>query len=222
MSKAQSGSEISGKNAISTSPLPASRKVYVSNQRGGDVRVPMREIAVSPTHGGFAADGDRRDNPPLTVYDTSGPYTDPAAKIDLHKGLAPLRLEWLRARGDTEEIQGIPVDRDGNGAAERFPDSARRPVLRAKPGGNVSQMHYAKKGIVTPEMAYIAIRENIGRDAAIQNGGNGAARARGGNSFGASIPKFVTPEFVRDEVARGRAIIPANINHPEKIGRAHV
>ena len=215
MSKTQGRSEISDTNALSTSPLPASRKVYVSNKRGGDVRVAMREISVSPTQGGFAANGDRRDNSPLTVYDTSGPYTDPAAKIDLRKGLAPQRLEWIRARGDTEEIQGIPVHRNGNGAAERFPDTSRRPVLRAKPGRNASQMHYAKKGIITPEMEYIAIRENIGRAAAAQNGGNGAGHAKGGNSFGASIPKFVTPEFVRDEVARGRAIIPANINHPE-------
>src|SRR3972149_6374523 len=128
MSKTQGRSEISDTNALSTSPLPASRKVYVSNKRGGDVRVAMREISVSPTQGGFAANGDRRDNSPLTVYDTSGPYTDPAAKIDLRKGLAPQRLEWIRARGDTEEIQGIPVHRNGNRAAERFPDTSRRPV----------------------------------------------------------------------------------------------
>jgi phosphomethylpyrimidine synthase len=127
-------------------------------------------------------------------------------------------LEWIKARGDVEEIPSHN-DANGNGKngshTERFPDTSRRPVLRAKPGRNVSQMHYAKKGIITPEMEYIAIRENIGRQAALENGAGGNPRTTTGNSFGASIPKFVTAEFVRDEVARGRAIIPANINHPE-------
>jgi phosphomethylpyrimidine synthase len=127
-------------------------------------------------------------------------------------------LEWIKARGDVEEIPSHNYA-NGNGKnsshTERFPDTSRRPVLRAKPGRNVSQMHYAKKGIITPEMEYIAIRENIGRQAALENGAGGNPRTTTGNSFGASIPKFVTAEFVRDEVARGRAIIPANINHPE-------
>jgi phosphomethylpyrimidine synthase len=173
----------------------------------------MREIAVSATGEGFAAHHGRQENPPLVVYDTSGPYTDPEARLDLSRGLPPLRAEWIESRGDTEEIEGRYIHKTSIGT-ERFPDESRRPVLRARPGRNVSQMHYAKKGVVTPEMEYIAIRENIGREAAAHKG-NGAGHAKGGNSFGASIPKFVTPEFVRDEVARGRAIIPANVNHPE-------
>jgi phosphomethylpyrimidine synthase len=152
------------------------------------------------------------------VYDTSGPYTDPTVKTDIRAGLSPVRLEWIKARGDVEEISGRN-HANGNGKngshTERFPETSRRPVLRAKPGHNVSQMHYAKKGIITPEMEYIAIRENIGRRTALANGAGGNPRTTAGNSFGAAIPKFVTPEFVRDEVARGRAIIPANINHPE-------
>ena len=193
---------------ITTEPLPASKKVYAAGSQAG-VRVPMREIAVSPTREGFSANGRRQANPPLTVYDTSGPYTDQQTHIDLRKGLAALRGEWIKARGDTEEIKGS-YRHNGAIGTERFPEESRRAVLRAKPGRNVSQMHYAKKGVVTPEMEYIAIRENLGREAALANG-NGAH----GNSFGAAIPKFVTPEFVRDEVARGRAIIPANVNHPE-------
>jgi phosphomethylpyrimidine synthase len=155
---------------------------------------------------------------PVMVYDTSGPYTDPTVKTDIRAGLSPVRLEWIKARGDVEEISGRN-HANGNGKngshTERFPETSRRPVLRAKPGHNVSQMHYAKKGIITPEMEYIAIRENIGRRTALANGAGGNPRTTAGNSFGAAIPKFVTPEFVRDEVARGRAIIPANINHPE-------
>jgi phosphomethylpyrimidine synthase len=196
-----------GTQSISTEPLPASRKVYVPG--GADVRVPMREISVSPTREGFSANGRRQPNAPVIVYDTSGPYTDPAAAIDVRKGLAALRAEWINERGDTEEIKGSYRHNGANGT-ERFPEESRRTVRRARAGRNVSQMHYAKKGIVTPEMEYIAVRENIGRAAALSNG-NGAH----GQSFGASIPKHVTPEFVRDEVARGRAIIPANINHPE-------
>ncbi len=193
---------------ITTAPLPASKKVYAAGRHAG-VRVAMREIAVSPTREGFAPNGRHQPNPPVTVYDTSGPYTDQQSHIDLRKGLSALRGEWIRARGDAEEIKGSYRHNGANGT-ERFPEESRRPVLRAKAGRNVSQMHYAKKGIVTPEMEYIAIRENLGREAALSNG-HGAH----GNSFGASIPKFVTPEFVRDEVARGRAIIPANVNHPE-------
>jgi phosphomethylpyrimidine synthase len=211
MSNLQGTTKNPGGKPISTSPLPASRKIFVSSRPDG-VRVAMREIAVSPTSEGFSHNG-HKDNPPFVVYDTSGPYTDPEAKIDLRKGLAPLRAQWIRARGDTEEIQVHYPQKASNGT-ERFPEASRRAVLRAKPGNNVSQMHYAKKGIVTPEMEYIATRENIGREKVMQNG-NGASHSKGGNSFGASIPQLVTPEFVRDEVARGRAIIPANINHPE-------
>jgi len=173
----------------------------------------MRAITLSGDHA-----GNGHANAPVMVYDTSGPYTDPSVETDIRAGLGPLRLEWIKARGDVEEIPGRGYA-DGNGKngsdTERFPETSRRPVLRAKIGHNVSQMHYAKKGIITPEMEYIAIRENIGRQRALENGVNSNPRTTTGNSFGASIPKFVTTEFVRDEVARGRAIIPANINHPE-------
>ncbi|MGZ8485091.1 MAG: phosphomethylpyrimidine synthase ThiC, partial [Candidatus Binatia bacterium] len=159
-------------------------------------------------------------NAPLMIYDTSGPYTDPEAQTDIRQGLKPMRLDWIRGRGDIEELAGssyqAPVKKNGKASdpqTERFPDRARRPILRAKAGCNVSQMHYARKGIITPEMEYVAIRENLGRQQAFESNGNG--RAHAGYSFGAAIPKFVTPEFVRDEVARGRAIIPSNINHPE-------
>ncbi|MBI3062750.1 MAG: phosphomethylpyrimidine synthase ThiC, partial [Deltaproteobacteria bacterium] len=203
---------------ITTDPLPASSKVYAQGKRHADVRVAMREISLSAS----PHSGSEKAGRPLAVYDTSGPYTDPTARVDIRKGLPPLRLKWIQARGDVEESGSrVPAGRNGanghgrNGGAERFPEASRRPILRAKPGMNVSQMHYAKKGIITPEMEYIAIRENLGRETALANGGNGASRTHAGNSFRASIPKVVTPEFVRDEVARGRAIIPSNINHPE-------
>ncbi|MGH9896092.1 MAG: phosphomethylpyrimidine synthase ThiC, partial [bacterium] len=150
--------------------------------------------------------------------DTSGPYSDPALQTDLRKGLPPVRLPGILAREDVEEVAGRPVSPGANGVSsetERFPDASRRKVLRARPGRIVTQMHYAKRGIVTPEMEYIAIRENVGREAVLEKNGNGVNHLRSGNSFGASLPQWVTPEFVRDEVARGRAIIPANINHPE-------
>jgi phosphomethylpyrimidine synthase len=207
----------SEQNGITTQPLPASNKVYVHSHTRPDIEVAMRSITVSSAqrHG---SGGHGHVNPPLMVYDTSGPYTDPNIETDIRKGLAPLRLAWIKARADVEEISGRSYG-NGNGkngsSTERFPETSRRPILRAKPGHNVAQMHYAKKGIITPEMEYIAIRENIGRQEAWENGAQGGSRTHAGNSYGASIPKFVTPEFVRDEVARGRAIIPANINHPE-------
>ena len=204
-------------NGITTQPLPASEKVYVQSQTRADVRVPMRAITLAG--GGHGGNGHSTE--PVLVYDTSGPYTG-GVETDIRKGLKPLRLDWIKARGDVEEIQRTPFSngtgknghKNGSSNTERFPDSSRLPILRAKPGCNVSQMHYAKKGIVTPEMEFIAIRENIGREKALENGQLGG-RTHRGNSFGAAIPQFVTPEFVRDEVARGRAIIPANINHPE-------
>jgi phosphomethylpyrimidine synthase len=189
---------------ITTGPLPASRKVYIEGKIHADVRVPMREISLHET----------ADEPPLRVYDTSGPYTDPAESIDIEAGLKRPRDAWIRARGDVEEYEGREVKfEDNNADGERlvpvFPIT-RKP-LRAKDGA-VSQVKYAREGVITPEMEFIAIRENLDRadDPA-------AARARiaEGESFGAEIPEYVTPEFVRDEVARGRAIIPANINHPE-------
>jgi phosphomethylpyrimidine synthase len=191
-------------------PLPNSRKVYVTGSRP-DLRVPMREITQSDTPASFGAE----KNPPIFVYDTSGPYTDPAVKIDIRSGLAPLRQKWIEERGDTEELAG-PSSRYGR---ERLADprlaqlrfNLKRNPRRAKAGRNVSQMHYARRGMITPEMEYIAIRENQRLDALSQL----VTRQHAGESFGAAIQKMITPEFVREEVARGRAIIPANINHPE-------
>ncbi|MCH7494362.1 phosphomethylpyrimidine synthase ThiC [bacterium] len=183
----------------------------------------MREISVSSIPGGSSYSGeDERAKTPLVVYDTSGPYTDSTVKTDIRKGLAPLRLGWIKARGDVEEYSGR-VATGGNGAkgagrkaeTERFPVASRRTALRTKAGRNVTQMHYAKRGTITPEMEYIAIRENLGREMVLENSGDGASGHHAGNSLGASIPKVVTPQFVCDEVAAGRAIIPANINHPE-------
>jgi phosphomethylpyrimidine synthase len=211
----------SNQNGITTQPLPASHKFYVQSPRSSDVRVAMRAVHLSSSGNGHLSNGHGgHESPPVTIYDTSGPYTDVNANTEIRKGLRPLRLDWIRSR-DVEELASSsyrPVaGKNGSNRAqtERFPDASRRPILRAKTGCNVSQMHYARKGIVTPEMEYIAIRENLGREQALSNASNGAGRTHRGNSFGASIPDFVTPEFVRDEVARGRAIIPANINHPE-------
>jgi phosphomethylpyrimidine synthase len=195
-------------------PLPQSRKVYVSGSRP-DIRVPMREISQADTEASFGAE----KNPPIYVYDTSGPYTDPAVKIDIRAGLAPLRAAWIAERGDTEELAG-PTSRYG---AERLADpklaemrfNLKRRPRRALDGRNVTQMHYAKRGIVTPEMEYIAIRENLLREEHVRALPEAVRRQHAGESFGASLPKVMTAEFVRDEVARGRAIIPANINHPE-------
>jgi len=194
-------------HAVSTGPLPASRKLYVAGRIHPSLRVPMREIALEAS----------AKEPPVRVYDPSGPYTDPAAAIDIRAGLPALRRPWIEARGDVETIEGRawkPED-DGLKTADQvrasFPGLKRKP-LRAKKGHAVTQMAYARRGIVTPEMEFVAIRENLGRAEA-----SAAARERvaDGESFGAAIPDFVTPEFVRDEVARGRAIIPSNINHPE-------
>ena len=207
--------EVNQNTAITTDPFPASSKVYVSGTGSNGVQVAMREISHGATgangHGGNGANGSA-ERPRLRVYDTSGPYTDPSARIDVRQGLKPLRGDWIAARGDTVETESHYRPNGKDDVAQRFPEMARRPVQRAKPGGNVSQMHYARQGIITPEMEYIAVRENIGREAALN--GEGAGH-HAGNHFGASIPSFVTPEFVRDEVARGRAIIPCNVNHPE-------
>ena len=208
--------EVNQNAVITTDPFPASSKVYVSGAGSHGVQVAMREISHGNTgangHGGNgnSVNGSAVERPRLRVYDTSGPYTDPAAQPDVRQGLQPLRLDWIAARGDTVETESHYRTNGADG--NRFPDMARRSVLRAKPGGNVSQMHYARRGTVTPEMEYIASRENIGREAALNGEGDGH---HAGNNFGASIPPFVTAEFVRDEVARGRAIIPCNINHPE-------
>jgi phosphomethylpyrimidine synthase len=191
-------------------PLPNSRKVYVQGSRP-DIRVPMREIAQSDTPASFGAER----NPPIYVYDTSGPYTDPTKRIDIRCGLEPLRLRWILERNDTEELAGPTSQYGSQRAADlglahlRF-NLVRKP-RRAVSGRNVTQMHYARRGIVTPEMEFVAIRENQRLDALPES----VVRQHRGESFGAAIPRRITPEFVRDEVARGRAIIPANINHPE-------
>ncbi len=198
--------------SLTREPLPASRKVYVPGARA-DVRVPMREITQS-------------NGEAVTVYDTSGPYTDPQATIDVRRGLPALREGWIAARGDTEAYVGRQPyalddglksgESDALAALRAQAASLQRTPRRARAGANVSQMHYARQGIVTPEMEYVAIRENQKRDWMAQYLGNAEREKRlAGNSFGAAIPQEVTPEFVRDEVARGRAIIPANINHPE-------
>ena len=201
-------------DAAAVAPLPASRKIHVQGSRP-DLRVPMREISQSDTPASFGAE----KNPPIVVYDTSGPYTDPDARIDIRKGLAPLRARWIEERGDTVELDG-PTSAYGRArladpalAGMRF-DLHRRP-RRATPGANVSQMHYARRGIVTPEMEFVAIRENGRREQMLATLPAAVTRQHAGQSFGASIPPVITPEFVRDEVARGRAIIPCNVNHPE-------
>ncbi len=196
----------------SIQPFPRSQKIYVQGSRP-DIRVPMREISLDVTPTAFGGE----INAPVTVYDTSGPYTDPNVTIDVRKGLADVRSAWIEERGDTEKLPGLSSEfgnrrlNDAELAAMRFAH-VRNP-RRAKAGHNVSQMHYAKKGIITPEMEYVAIRENMKLAEAREVGLLSAQHQ--GQSFGASIPKEITPEFVRSEVARGRAIIPANINHVE-------
>src|SRR5436305_11140508 len=185
---------------VTTGLIRGSRKIHV-----GDLRVAMRAVDLEPSCG----------EPPVVLYDTSGPYTDPEQRIDIMAGLPELRAKWIRERGEVGEVtqrEVRPEDNgqlgpDRSGGVQPFPNVRKR-VLRARSGANVTQMHYARRGIVTPEMEYVAIRENLGRQHALET-------TRDGESFGASIPDFVTPEFVREEVARGRAIIPSNINHPE-------
>ncbi|WP_319941283.1 phosphomethylpyrimidine synthase ThiC [Halomonas hibernica] len=202
-------------DAAAISPLPGSRKVYLEGSRP-DIRVPFREISLSPTK----TTSVDEQNPPLLVYDTSGPYTDPNAQIDLRRGLPALRRAWIEERDDTEFLEGHTSEygkrraNDPMLAQLRF--DLKRTPRRAKEGKNVTQLHYARQGIITPEMEFIALRENQRRQAL---GNAEVERILGhqhrGQSFGASIPEEITPEFVRDEVARGRAIIPNNINHPE-------
>jgi len=220
--------------------LPNSQKIYVEtngntiNQTNHNLRVPFREIALSPSRN---MKDELEANPPVRIYDTSGVWTDPNERCDVREGLPTLRRDWITAREDVEEYVGreiLPQDNGyltkgaeeiakikDSGKLEEFPGLKRAP-LKAKSGKCVTQIHYARKGIITPEMEYVAIRENLGRQIAFEILANGQLDERdspyhqhAGESFGASIPKFVTPEFVREEVARGRAIIPANINHPE-------
>ena len=215
----------------SEEPLPNSSKVYVSGSIHQGLQVPFREIRLNATHD---FNGRVVENEPVRVYDTSGPWGDPSMETDVEKGLAPLRREWILKRGDVEEYQGRLVkpedngylsekhaqtaqEREGKGRLEEFPGLKRKP-LRASGGHPVTQLWYARQGIVTPEMEFIAIRENMGREKLRAQGAQSQSslgRQHPGESFGASIPQEITPEFVRDEVARGRAIIPSNINHPE-------
>jgi phosphomethylpyrimidine synthase len=195
-------------------PLPNSRKIYVQGSRA-NIQVPMREIRQSDT----ATSMGGEKNPPVWVYDTSGPYTDPTAKIDIRSGLPALREQWIAERNDTE----ILASHNSAYSQARLNDptlvdmrfNLQRQPRRAKAGVNVTQMHYARRGIITPEMEFIAIRENQRVEAFNAQHHELLTRQHPGQDFGASIPKTITPEFVRSEVARGRAIIPANINHPE-------
>jgi phosphomethylpyrimidine synthase len=202
-------------SAITTTPLPASRKVHVKGALHPSVRVPMRQIAQTPTRSHAPSPGaepTETSNPPILVYDTTGPYTDPEVHIDARQGLPDVRGEWVRARGDVDEL---PTTSSVFGRARRADAKLnglrfhldRKPLV-AKSGRNVSQLAYARRGIITPEMEFVAIRENQKLEASL-------AAQHEGVTFGATIPRVITPEFVRDEVARGRAIIPANINHPE-------
>ena len=192
-------------------PFPSSQKIFVEGSRP-DIQVAMREIAQSATR----TEQGIEENPSITVYDTSGPYTDPAVKIDIRKGLPALRVEWIKERNDTEQLGRLSSEygqqRADDSSLEHLHFTRTLQPQRAVAGANVSQMHYAKKGVITPEMEYIAIRENQ-RIEEIQD--QTLLRRYPGQSFGASIPNLITPEFVRSEVARGRAIIPNNINHPE-------
>ncbi len=201
---------------------PNSKKIYVGGEIHPDIRVPFREIKLAPTITQNSADREptEEENPPVRVYDTSGPYTDPEVEIDIRQGLTPIRRQWILSRGDVEACAGRTERPEDNGyhSANQMADIERfnrsgRTIYRAKAGSNISQLHYARQGIITPEMEYIAIRENQKR---LQLSENVEREARlKGNSFGADLPNEITPEFVRDEIARGRAIIPANINHPE-------
>ncbi|EXJ17259.1 phosphomethylpyrimidine synthase ThiC [Imhoffiella purpurea] len=198
-----------------TRPFPRSRKIHVAGSRP-DLRVPMREVSLTPTH----TNEGQEENPPVLIYDTSGPYTDPDTRIDLLAGLPDVRTKWIEERDDTELLDG-PSSAFGR-ARQHDPALAHlrfehlRTPRRAKPGRNVTQMHYARQGIVTPEMEYVAIRENMRLDELRTDPRYAKVlRQHPGQSFGAALPETITPEFVREEIARGRAIIPANINHPE-------
>jgi len=221
---------VAGKN------WPRSRRIYLTGRIYPELRVPFREIELSPT---LLADGRKEENPPVRVYDCRGPWGDPEFHGRLEEGLPPLRLEWIRRRGDVEQYDGRPVQPVDDGylseAHRQFtgarakescttqlpPEPPKRRPWRARPGMNVTQMHYARKGIITPEMEFVAIRENLLRAQLIsmqegaQLGRDHLCFQHAGQAWGAVMPREITPEFVRDEVARGRAIIPANINHPE-------
>lgn len=196
----------------SVAPLPNSKKIYIEGSRP-DIQVPMREISLADT----PTDMGGEKNEPVTVYDTSGPYSDPNAEIDIRKGLKPIRTAWIEERDDTELLTGFTSEFTNRRMKDLTLDHMRFNLVsaprKAKPGKNVTQLHYARQGIITPEMEFIAIRENMRLNEARERGE--LDQQHPGQSFGASIPQQITAEFVRDEVARGRAIIPCNINHPE-------
>ncbi|MBO0862689.1 MAG: phosphomethylpyrimidine synthase ThiC, partial [Chloracidobacterium sp.] len=219
----------SNQNSSLKTQLPNSQRIYVPGSQPG-VRVPFREISQRLTR---SFNGQTEANDPVRVYDASGPWGDPTFSGEVRDGLPTLRREWIIARGDVEEYDGRAVKPEDNGyhsieesiyardktrgKLDEFPGLRRRP-LRAKTGRAVTQMHYARRGVITPEMEFVAIRENLGRQAVFEASAGDRNRLNHqhrGESFGASIPPYVTPEFVRQEVARGRAIIPSNINHPE-------
>ncbi len=206
-------SESAQVDALSTGPLTGSRKVYITGSRP-DIRVPMREISLSPTQ---LQDDKLEENPAIRVYDTSGPYTDPDVNIDVRKGLAKLRDSWILERNDTELLNSptsyYTKTREQNIALEALRFEGKHQPRKAKDGANVSQLHYARQGIITPEMEYIAIRENLARAQLAQT--DTIHQQHPGQTWGANLVQDITPEFVRKEVAEGRAIIPANINHPE-------
>lgn len=197
---------------ISREPFPNSSKIYVYGNIHKDIKVPMRQISLSDTVDKF--NGTTEKNEPVLVYDTSGPYTDPNIDIDVKKGLKPIRKQWIKSRGDVEELSGLSSNYGNERLNDKKLDELRfkhlKNPLKAKAGKNVTQMHYARKGIITPEMEFIAIRENQKLQQVKE-----ITKQHPGESFGASIPKEITPEFVRQEVASGRAVIPCNINHPE-------
>ncbi|HTJ97349.1 MAG TPA: phosphomethylpyrimidine synthase ThiC, partial [Rhodocyclaceae bacterium] len=216
-------------DSAAVQPLPNSKKIYVQGSRP-DIQVPMREVTQSDTPTDFGGE----KNPPIYVYDCSGVYTDPNAKIDIRTGIPAIRQAWIEERNDTEVLTDLSSEFGRGRANDKSLDELRFPGLhrtprRAKAGANVSQMYYAKQGIITPEMEYVAIRENLNRKAYLESLKNSSpkgavqseklakmmARQHPGQNFGASLPEEITPEFVRSEVARGRAIIPNNINHPE-------
>lgn len=209
---------IPDKSVITRDPFPKSKKIYVEGKLH-NIQVPMREIELEDSNATFAADGKSSENISVTVYDTSGPYTDPDIDIDVHRGLDPIRAKWIKDRGDVMKLENFTSEFARRSEADSKIQGIRfkhiRKPLRAKPGGNVSQMHYARQGIITPEMEFIAIRENQRIDELKEQLGD-LAKYHKGENFGANIPdSTITPEFVRKEVAEGRAIIPSNINHPE-------
>jgi len=233
MSAKNESSVNGGTTSASSDQLPNSKKVYLNGKLHIDLRVPFREIALAPTK---TMNGEIEINEPVRVYDTSGPWGDPNVDVDVRYGLPPLRAKWIRDRGDVEEIEGRPVRPQDNGylsekhAAERtgnaspartsevrFQRSAKNKPLRARAGRAVTQLYYARQGMITPEMEFIAVRESHGlqsRNEKVESRDD-LGLQHAGEAFGANIPREITPEFVRAEVARGRAIIPANINHPE-------